>query len=129
MRHPLGVGVIRRDDDPTDDPFFQATGAICNLPVLTQAAGATGFLNAAPDPDGLLRRVPLLMELDGRVYPGLPLAAVSAVTGSQPVALRVVNANASSLVLDNRTRSPRRQEQSAAAFPRAEAHLPLCFGG
>ena len=39
-----------------------------------------GFLNAAPDPDGILRRVPLLMEFGGRVYPGLALAAVAAAT-------------------------------------------------
>jgi len=103
VRHPLGVGVVRRDDSPADDPFFQATGAICNLPVLTQSAGATGFLNAAPDPDGLLRRVPLLMELDGRIYPGLALAAVSAVSGSRPVVLRVANANTSLLVLEDRS--------------------------
>ena len=103
VRHPLGVGVVRWDDSHADDPFFQATGAICNLPVLTQAAGTTGFLNAAPDPDGLLRRVPLVVELDGRLYPALALAAVSAVAGSRPVALRVDNANTSSLVLDDRS--------------------------
>jgi adenylate cyclase len=101
VRHPLGLGVIRQDDEPSDGPLFEATGAICNLPVLTQAAGASGFLNAAPDPDGLLRRVPLLMELDGRIYPGLALAAVSAVTGTRPVALRSANANTSSLLLDS----------------------------
>ena len=46
VRHPLGLGIIRQDDEPTDGPLFEATGAICNLPVLTQAAGASGFLNA-----------------------------------------------------------------------------------
>ena len=55
VQHPLGLAVIRRGDDHADDPFFQATGAICSLPILTQAAGASGFLNAAPDPDGLLQ--------------------------------------------------------------------------
>ena len=49
---------------------------------LSKAAGASGFLNAAPDPDGLLRRAPLLLEYDGRVYPALALAAVAVTTGS-----------------------------------------------
>ena len=38
-----------------------APSAACQS--LSQAAGASGFLNAAPDPDGILRRVPLLVEL------------------------------------------------------------------
>ena len=45
-----------------------APSAACRL--LAQAAGASGFLNAAPDPDGRLRRVPLLRRIDDRVYPG-----------------------------------------------------------
>jgi hypothetical protein len=85
-----------------DAPFFRATGAVCSLPVLAEGAGASGFLNAAPDSDGILRRVPLLLELDGRVYPGLALAAVMAATGARGAALRVSNVNASSLILDNR---------------------------
>jgi CHASE2 domain-containing sensor protein len=101
LLHPLGLAIMRRDDS-AEEPFFQATGTICNLPVLTQAAQLSGFLNAAPDPDGLLRRIPLLLELDGRVYPSLALAAVTSVTGTRDVALRVANVNSSSLLLDNR---------------------------
>ena len=69
--------------------------------MLAQAAGASGFLNAAPDADGILRRVPLLVELDGRVYPGLALAAVAAATGARDMALRIANVNASRLMIDN----------------------------
>jgi len=100
VRHPLNVPILRRGDEQTDDPFFRATGAICSLPALTQAAGASGFLNAAPDSDGLLRRAPLLLEFDGRVYPSLALAAVSKAAGTENVALRVDNVNSTSLLLD-----------------------------
>jgi adenylate cyclase len=102
VQHPLGLAVIRQDDDSADTPFFRATGAICNLPVISQAAEAAGFLNAAPDPDGLLRRVPLLMELRGQLYPSLALAAVAGGSGLRPAALRVANMNSSSLLLDDR---------------------------
>jgi CHASE2 domain-containing sensor protein len=100
--HPLGLAIIEPREEIPDAPFFRATGAVCSLPTLAQAAGASGFLNAAPDSDGILRRVPLLVELDGRVYPGLALAAVAAATGAHDAALRVSNANAASLILDNR---------------------------
>jgi adenylate cyclase len=97
--HALGLATIRRDPDLPHEPFFQASGAICNLPVLAEAAGRSGFLNAAPDADGVLRRVPLLIELDGLVQPGLALAAVAAFRGVRDVALRVANANSTSLML------------------------------
>ena len=47
-------------------PVFHATGAVCSLSQLNEAAGRSGFLNAAPDADGILRRVPVLMEVEGR---------------------------------------------------------------
>jgi adenylate cyclase len=101
VQHPLGLAIIRADDEP-ENPYFRATGAICNLRMLTDAAGASGFLNAAPDADGILRRVPLLAEFDGGVYPALSLAAVGAALHTREVALRVVNANTAALILDDR---------------------------
>jgi HD-GYP domain-containing protein (c-di-GMP phosphodiesterase class II) len=104
VRHPLGVAVVHPADDQSGDPFFHATGAVCNLESLSEAAGVSGFLNAAPDSDGILRRVPLLVEFDGRVFPALSLAAVSTFTGAKPVAVRISNVNSSTLVLTgNRT--------------------------
>src|SRR5205823_772060 len=74
----------------------------CSLPMLGRAAGASGFLNAAPDADGILRRVPLLVELDGRVYPSLALAAVAATTAAHDMVLRISNVNTASLLIERR---------------------------
>lgn len=90
------------DDGTAGRPFFQATGAVCNLKPLAEAAGLSGFMNAAPDSDGILRRAPLLIELDGRVYPSLAVAAVAAATSVRDAALRVATVNATSLMLDQR---------------------------
>ena len=100
--HPLSLAIIEPREEIPGAPFFRATGAVCSLPMLAQAAGASGFLNAAPDSDGILRRVPLLVELDGRIFPGLALAAVAEATGARGAALRVSNVNAASVMLDNR---------------------------
>src|SRR5688572_22531834 len=62
VRHPLALAMIQPGGSSVDPPAFQATGAICNLPVISEAAGASGFLNAVPDADGMLRRIPLLIE-------------------------------------------------------------------
>ena len=101
--HPVGLVTLQAGEDTGDAPYFRASGAVCSLPMLAQAAGASGFMNAAPDADGILRRVPLLVELDGRVYPNLALATVAAATGTREVGLRIWNVNASSLILDNRS--------------------------
>jgi adenylate cyclase len=46
-----------------------------NIPVIAKAAAATGFINASPDPDGVLRFSPLLMREGKEVYGSLPLQA------------------------------------------------------
>jgi adenylate cyclase len=99
--HPWSVAFIQSPEDGADEPLFRATGAACSLPMLARAAGKSGFLNAAPDSDGILRRVPLLIQRDGGIYPQLALAAVSDATGARIDGLRVSNVNASSLIIDN----------------------------
>jgi adenylate cyclase len=98
--HPISLAVVHPRDETGEVPYFRATGAVCSLPVLAEAAGASGFLNAAPDPDGILRRVPVVAELDGRLYPSLALAAVTAATGARDLTLRVSNVNAATLTVD-----------------------------
>ena len=50
--HPVGVAMVQPSDDTKYEPLFHATGAVCNLPMLASAVGASGFLNAAPDQIG-----------------------------------------------------------------------------
>jgi len=109
LLHPLNVAIVdaahsapaHRDDDTPAAPVFRATGSACNLRPLADAAGRSGFLNAAPDADGVLRRAPLLMELEGSLYPSLAVAAVSP-AGSHDAVLRVATANSTSLTFDGR---------------------------
>ena len=100
VQHALSLPIIRGAGVNTDDPFFRATSAVCNIPTLTSAAQASGFLNAAPDPDGILRRAPILMQYGGRVYPALSLAAVRALNNAHNVVLRIANVNTASLGLE-----------------------------
>jgi len=54
--------------------FFAAQGAVCNRRMFSEAVIHSGFLNAAPDADGLLRRIPMLIGFDQQLYPSLALA-------------------------------------------------------
>lgn len=52
-----------------------------NLPDLQKSAAGAGHMNPVIDSDGVLRRVPMLAELDGRYYESLSLAMVRALLG------------------------------------------------
>jgi len=63
-------------------------GTLRSIPALTAAAGAEGFTNAQHDIDGVLRRVPLLLQYENGYYPSLALGAV--LLGSANRKLRLV---------------------------------------
>ena len=64
----------------------RASGYIANHAGLARASkvGNIGFI---PDPDGVLRRVPLVTEFEGRAYPALALALLNCCSGKAPLAL------------------------------------------
>jgi adenylate cyclase len=124
-QHPLGLAMVQRGGQAPADPFFRATGSICSLPVLTQAAIGSGFLNAAPDPDGILRRVPLLMQFGDRAFPGLALAAVTAAAPSRNAALTLVNANFSWLTLTDASTNSLLDDRAGSTPPAAGGSIPL----
>jgi adenylate cyclase len=64
----------------------EATGYIGNYAALAQAphVGAIGFI---PDPDGTLRRVPMITRYQGQAYPTLALALINCCAGKGRLAL------------------------------------------
>lgn len=56
-----------------------------NIAELAAAAPAAGQINALPDDDGIIRRVPLLMRHGAGYYEGLSLAMLRAMFGGMPV--------------------------------------------
>lgn len=99
---PVDLVERQRGDEPPHARFFEARGAICPLPILTEASGVTGFINAIPDPDGRLRRLPLLVRSGNDVYSGLALAAVRRVTGG-PLVLDARADGSMALTVGSRT--------------------------
>jgi adenylate cyclase len=80
--------------------LFRASRVICSQPELARAAVRGGFLNASPDRDGMLRRIPLLIEYDGSVYPSLALAVLLALRPPNQAALSRDPSGAALLRLD-----------------------------
>ena len=78
-------GSRRRRNGRGADGLFDARGVVCNLPALSKAAGSSGFFNVTPDPDGVLRRVPLVIRHKGALYPNLALALYLRARGGDAV--------------------------------------------
>jgi adenylate cyclase len=70
---------------PLQEPF----GVIVSIPELQSAAAASGHLNVLPDPDGAVRRVPLVVRYGGRYYPSFDVQAARAYLGAGELALEV----------------------------------------
>ncbi len=124
---PPAVSVVfksRNADSPAH--LFSARSMTCNIPVIASSLSATGFLNASPDQDGVLRRVPLLIRYEGRSYPSLALAVYLALQPADPITVEsgmlgdVLHAGRFRIPLDPNGGMPVRFHGPAGAVP----HLP-----
>ncbi|HET6459167.1 MAG TPA: CHASE2 domain-containing protein, partial [Syntrophales bacterium] len=106
LLHPLHVNRIGHDKAEKDSPLFiHARSVSCNLKMLSEAAAGSGFFNVLPDSDGILRRVPLIIEHRGRLYPSLGLVTLMKALGVRDVLLKTDTSGVESLYL-NQTAIP-----------------------
>ncbi|GBC60951.1 adenylate/guanylate cyclase domain-containing pr otein [Desulfonema ishimotonii] len=59
-----------------------------NLPVISDAVRHSGHFNMAPDPDGVVREIPLVVEFKDSLYAPLSLVTAS-VYRNQPLSIRI----------------------------------------
>ncbi len=61
--HPAPIFVMREEGVSDTETFlFNPPAVVTNIKPLAEAVQSSGFLNFRPDKDGIVRRVPLLME-------------------------------------------------------------------
>jgi CHASE2 domain-containing sensor protein/nitrogen-specific signal transduction histidine kinase len=98
--HPIPVVTLQKPGGRAEvAALFQASAVLCSLPGLAAAVTGSGFLNAAPDADGILRRMPLMIAHKGLVYPSLGLATLIPVLGIRQFVLRTSGDRIESLAL------------------------------
>ena len=106
LLHPLRVNKIGHDKAERDSPLFiHARSVSCNLKMFSEAAAGSGFFNVLPDSDGILRRVPLIIEHGGKLYPSLGLVTLMKALGVRDVLLKTDTSGVESLYL-NQTAVP-----------------------
>ncbi|MEE9936783.1 MAG: adenylate/guanylate cyclase domain-containing protein [Deltaproteobacteria bacterium] len=69
---------------PAPYPFLHAfDGAVTSLPLLERKAAGNGALTFVPDSDGVVRRIPLLIGLAGRVMPSFAAETLRVAQGER----------------------------------------------
>jgi adenylate cyclase len=63
------------------DQIIQYPGLIANVPVLENAAAGIGIVNTLPEVDGVNRRLPLIVTVDGKLYPSLAMETLRVAAG------------------------------------------------
>ncbi len=87
--HPPGtIWVSASSQEYQWSDLFTAQGTVCNLPLFANATTHSGFLNAAPDDDGILRRIPMVIRLHEHIYPSLTLAMLMKLQGTSQIVVK-----------------------------------------
>ena len=100
--HPVNV-LLRKEPEVPDsvNGLFKPSSVDCLYQPLAEATPASGFFNIIPEQDGIIRRVPLIMEYDGRFYANLSLAVLLAAAKPKPMVLTVGQAGTERLSMEN----------------------------
>src|SRR6195256_3413357 len=90
------TGLATLGDDPQRF-MYKFPGLLRNTPVLEKAAGARGMLTINPERDGIIRRVPMIMQAQGTTMPSLSFAILRVVTGTDTIFIKTDVAGIKSL--------------------------------
>jgi adenylate cyclase len=84
-----GVAVIGGDPESW---VFTWPGALSPRPELATNAAGVGTSVTAPEVDGVVRRMPLVINVNGQLYPALPVEALRVATGEKSYQMKMSEA-------------------------------------
>ena len=79
--------------------MFEFPGLLRNVPVLEHAAAGRGLFTIKPERDGIVRRVPMIMQAQGQTMPSLTFEMLRVATGSGTILIKAEKAGIKSLGL------------------------------
>ena len=71
------------------DRIVQYPGLIANIPLLENTAAGVGIVNTLPEVDGVNRRVPLIVTVDGKLYAGLAMETLRVAAGDSTFQIKL----------------------------------------
>ena len=74
-------------------------GILRNVPAIEEAAAGRGLFSIDPEHDGIIRRVPVIMEAQGAMVPSLTMEMLRVVTHASAILVRADNAGVQSVAV------------------------------
>ena len=71
------------------DAFVTYPGLIANIPSVETAAAGVGVVNTFPEVDGVVRRMPLVVAYNGRLYPSLAIEVMRVAAGDSTFQVKI----------------------------------------
>ncbi len=71
------------------DAFVTYPGIIANIPAVESAAAGVGITNTLPEIDGVVRRMPMVVAVDGRLYPSLAMEVMRVAAGDSTFQVKI----------------------------------------
>jgi adenylate cyclase len=94
----VGYATFGYSGDPLD-LTYRYKGLITNIEELEKHAWGVGLLNGAPEVDNLTRRIPLMSQVNGELYPSFALETVRAMQDKKSYTIKLNEAGIESIVL------------------------------
>src|ERR1700704_6118972 len=92
------TGLAMLGEDPQRF-MFNFPGLLRNTPVLEKAAGGRGLLTINPERDGIIRRVPMIMQAQGATMPSLSFEMLRLATGTDTIFIKSDRAGIKSIAV------------------------------
>src|SRR5665213_1646475 len=117
------TGLAMLGEDPQRF-MFKFTGLLRNTPVLEKAAGGRGMLTINPERDGIVRRVPMIMQAQGATMPSLSFETLRLAAGTDTIFIKSDRAGIQSIGVKGFSIPTDRNGQLWVHFAR---HDPLIY--
>jgi adenylate cyclase len=71
------------------DAFITYPGIIANIPGVENSAAGVGITNTLPEVDGVVRRMPMVMAYNGRLYPSLAMEVMRVAGADSTIQVKI----------------------------------------
>jgi len=85
--------------EPPQPFLLDFPGLLRNVPVLEQAAAGRGLFTIKPERDGIIRRVPMMMQAQGATMPSLSFEILRVATGTDTIFIKSDKAGIKSIAV------------------------------
>jgi adenylate cyclase len=116
---PTGIATLGPDPRPF---LLNYPGLLRNVPVLENAASGRGLFTIRAERDGIVRRVPMVMQAQGAIMPSLTLEMLRVVTGAGAILIRSDKAGIESVAVPHFIIPTDRNGQLWIHFARHDPH-------